>query len=67
MLCEHLETHPLQSIRDRYRDETSSLRRLVEVLSAQQIRDIIQSTGSYYMVMVMVQGPGKLVLIGTHL
>lgn len=33
-LCKQLETHPLQSIRDRYCDETDRLRRLVESISA---------------------------------
>jgi len=44
-LCEHLETHPLLSIRDRYRDETSRLRRLEEGLSAAEIRKVIQAMG----------------------
>lgn len=46
-LCEHLETHPLLSIRDRYRDETARLRRLVVTgLSAEEIREVIHAMGS---------------------
>lgn len=45
-LCEHLETHPLQSTRGRYRDEAARLRRLVEGLSTEEIREIIQGMGS---------------------
>lgn len=45
-LCDHFETHPLLPICDRYRDETSRLRRLVAGLSDKEIREIIGAMGS---------------------